>query len=48
VRRLFLLTALIYLSGAIVAETVAGYYETVWGWDSLRYACCAAAEEFSK
>ena len=46
VRRLFILAALIYLSGAIVTETVGGHYVTVWGWDSLRYAFCASAEEF--
>jgi hypothetical protein len=46
VRRLFILAALMYLSGAIVAETVGGHYAMVWGWDSLRYAFCVVAEEF--
>jgi hypothetical protein len=46
VRRLFILAALIYLSGAIVLEIVGGHYVTVWGHDSLRYALCTTAEEF--
>ena len=45
VRRLFILAALIYLSGAIVMETVGGHYVTVWGHDSLSYALCTTAEE---
>lgn len=45
VRRLFILAALMYLSGAIVMETVGGHYVTAWGHDSLRYALCTTAEE---
>jgi multidrug transporter EmrE-like cation transporter len=46
VRRLFILAGLIYLSGAIVIETVGGHYVTVWGHDSIRYVLCTTAEEF--
>jgi hypothetical protein len=46
VRRLFILAGLIYLSGAIVIETLGGHYVTVWGHDSMRYVLCTAAEEF--
>jgi hypothetical protein len=46
VRRLFILAGLIYLSGAIVMETVGGHYVTAWRRDSMRYVLCTAAEEF--
>ena len=45
-RGLFILAALIYLSGAIVMETVASHYIADWGYDSWRYALWAAAKEF--
>jgi hypothetical protein len=46
IRRLFILAALIYLSGATLMETVGGHYVKVWGRDSLSYTFCATAEEF--
>ena len=36
----------IYLSGAVVLETVGGHYVTVWGHSSMKYVLCTAAEEF--
>jgi hypothetical protein len=45
-RGLFILAALIYLSGAIVIETVEGQHVREWGYDSLRYLLCVTAEEF--
>jgi hypothetical protein len=46
VRRLFILAGFIYLSGAIVMETLTGRYITVWGLNSMKYVLCTAAEEF--
>ena len=46
VRRLFILAGLVYLSGAIVMETLGGHYVTVWGHDSMTYVLCTTAEEF--
>ena len=45
-RRLFIIAGLIYVSGAIVMETLGGHYVTVWGHNSLRYAVCVTSEEF--
>jgi hypothetical protein len=46
-RRLFILAGLIYLSGAIGMETVAGHFVVpVWGDQGMRYVFCAAIEEF--
>jgi len=47
IRRLFILAGLIYLSGAIGMETVAGHFVVpVWGDQGMKYVFCAAIEEF--
>jgi hypothetical protein len=47
IRRLFILAGLIYLSGAIGMETVAGHFVVpVWGDQGMKYVFCAATEEF--
>ena len=47
IRRLFILAGLIYLSGAIGMEIVAGHFVVpVWGDQGMKYVFCAATEEF--
>jgi hypothetical protein len=47
IRRLFILAGLIYLSGAIGMETVAGHFVVpIWGDQGMKYVFCAAIEEF--
>jgi hypothetical protein len=45
-RGLFILAALIYLSGALVMEIVASHYIAEWGYDSWTFALWATAKEF--
>jgi hypothetical protein len=45
-RRLFILAGLIYLSGAIGMESLAGHFVPVWGDQGMMHVFCAATEEF--